>query len=713
MFIEALLYLFKWANIVIVLVFIWERKELILRLMGQQQSEPVHERRNMDSELHEQNAQHIAELENRVANLHNEAHSREAVLKRREDDINELKETIRLHERKQEQLKHAIATYERISFSQNDQVKTRADKDIHETHLKLSEKEREIQELKDERDRIKSQLQAYIERSKHDGDAKEAESSRLINTLENEIAALREQLACKRDGLEETQQVSMPPHDSAKQPSTEIQSQNSQIYRELAAHSKETKTDDKFISNENALGNSLGFDTADLSSLASGLHGFDNEMELLSSFESVPPSSLGIFSKSSTVEDLATLEPLSPTKIQSTRNNSKLLTDKDKTTRIKLGDICAPSTIDGTNHKQEGSISDQGNMFCDSNLSIPELGEGHLNTRKGKSTPRESLFSIFSAHNHETDTASPSSVLQPALQTGSEAGIVSHVSGAVVVGYSSKADVNKAGLKRAKKKPFPSFGGKGSTQPQMEDFHFCCYPFDGKSSSALFGVFDGHAGIEAASEAAVLVPKEFSKQLALESDLIRGAGEVLRKTIDAVDKTLLHCEYVGTTATLVYVWEVGNDRYIQAANLGDSAAFLCRGSSAVKLTMDHKASEPHEKQRMRDAGIEIGDNQSRINGLAVSRSLGNHFVKEQKIGMIADPYIHDCTKIEPSDLFVVIASDGLWDIVSGQRAVDIVLSAGPSCSSEDAASLLLRTAVQSSKCNDNVTVVVVQLNKCN
>jgi hypothetical protein len=66
---------------------------------------------------------------------------------------------------------------------------------------------------------------------------------------------------------------------------------------------------------------------------------------------------------------------------------------------------------------------------------------------------------------------------------------------------------------------------------------------------------------------------------------------------------------------------------------------------------------------MRLAGIEVSDNQTRINGmmaylffdlysvsvyilivficegLAVSRSLGNHFVKEQNIGMIAIPYL--------------------------------------------------------------------------
>lgn len=122
--------------------------------------------------------------------------------------------------------------------------------------------------------------------------------------------------------------------------------------------------------------------------------------------------------------------------------------------------------------------------------------------------------------------------------------------------------------------------------------------------------------------------------------------------------------------------------------------------------MDHKPSLQEEKERMRLAGIEISDNQTRINGLAVSRSLGNHFVKEQNIGMIAVPYVGECIEILPTDTHLIVASDGLWDVVNSQHAMDIIrgMDALP------AASLLLSTALQSNKCNDNVSVIVVRLN---
>jgi len=90
----------------------------------------------------------------------------------------------------------------------------------------------------------------------------------------------------------------------------------------------------------------------------------------------------------------------------------------------------------------------------------------------------------------------------------------------------------------------------------------------------------------------------------------------------------------------------------------------------------------------------------------VSRSLGNHFVKEMNIGMIAEPHISECFSLLPTDTFLIIASDGLWDIISGQAAVDIVKD---EIDPHVMANILLQTALQSAKCNDNVTILVIQL----
>jgi serine/threonine protein phosphatase PrpC len=46
-------------------------------------------------------------------------------------------------------------------------------------------------------------------------------------------------------------------------------------------------------------------------------------------------------------------------------------------------------------------------------------------------------------------------------------------------------------------------------------------------------------------------------------------------------------------------------------------------------------------------------------GLAVSRALGDHFVKFSNMGLSGEPHISAPIKIEPSDEMVIIASDGV------------------------------------------------------
>jgi len=270
--------------------------------------------------------------------------------------------------------------------------------------------------------------------------------------------------------------------------------------------------------------------------------------------------------------------------------------------------------------------------------------------------------------------------------------------------YSIKDAENKIGLRRAKKKPAP-----GATD-MMEDVSFAFYPFENNQNLALFGVFDGHAGKWAAESASKLFPKQFAQILGDNGNQIsKDMSLVLNSTFENVDNQMKNHEYEGCTATVSVIWKnSNNERYLQTGNLGDSSAFICRGTKAVELTFDHKASDPSERQRMIDSGIPVGEHQTRINGVAVSRSFGNHFIKEQDLGMIAIPHLSTPILLNDQDKFVIIASDGLWDIFNGQEAVDKALEKFEQGSVE-MASYLLESAVQSSSCKDNVTVIVVIL----
>lgn len=94
------------------------------------------------------------------------------------------------------------------------------------------------------------------------------------------------------------------------------------------------------------------------------------------------------------------------------------------------------------------------------------------------------------------------------------------------------------------------------------------------------------------------------------------------------------------------------------AHVGDSRAIMVTESSSFDLTMDHKPSNPSEKERVELLGgriIQYGV--LRVQGiLAVTRSLGDFSLR---------PYVSNVPTVSYYEMsgdecFLVLASDGLW-----------------------------------------------------
>ncbi|CAN0206636.1 unnamed protein product [Ectocarpus sp. 4 AP-2014] len=140
----------------------------------------------------------------------------------------------------------------------------------------------------------------------------------------------------------------------------------------------------------------------------------------------------------------------------------------------------------------------------------------------------------------------------------------------------------------------------------------------------------------------------------------------------------------GATA-LVVVFD-GRSRSILVANVGDSRCVAsCGGGVAARLSSDHRLSRPDERARVVASGGFVTND--RINGvLAVSRSFGDVQHKEGKSpGLTATPELrseHVVSSALPSGSggrggggsmeFVILATDGLWDVVEDQEAVNFV-----------------------------------------
>ncbi|KAF8407134.1 hypothetical protein HHK36_006259 [Tetracentron sinense] len=199
------------------------------------------------------------------------------------------------------------------------------------------------------------------------------------------------------------------------------------------------------------------------------------------------------------------------------------------------------------------------------------------------------------------------------------------------------------------------------------------------------------------------------------------AFKVMDKELKLNEK--LNGSFSGTTA--VTIIKQGEDLVI--ANLGDSRAILGRitdhGLMAVQLTTDLKPSLPREAERIRRSNgrifalkdephiqrVWLPNND--LPGLAMARAFGDFELKDY--GIISIPEISYC-HLTTSDQFIVLATDGIWDVLSNKEVASIVWSAE---SEEAAARAVVNGAVAAWKNKypsskvDDCTVVCLFLQK--
>jgi len=136
-------------------------------------------------------------------------------------------------------------------------------------------------------------------------------------------------------------------------------------------------------------------------------------------------------------------------------------------------------------------------------------------------------------------------------------------------------------------------------------------------------------------------------------------------------------EWQGPAAGCTAVCAMVRNGDLVVANAGDSRCVLSRSGQAVALTQDHKPMDREEYDRIIKAGGFVAD--GRVNGsLNLSRALGDLEYKQSKdlppeAQMVtAFPEIRS-EKLQPgADEFLILACDGIWDVLTNQEAVDFV-----------------------------------------
>ena len=130
---------------------------------------------------------------------------------------------------------------------------------------------------------------------------------------------------------------------------------------------------------------------------------------------------------------------------------------------------------------------------------------------------------------------------------------------------------------------------------------------------------------------------------------------------------LLDADGCGSTGCVVIVRQEFGHRILYVANVGDTRAVLSQNGKAERLSCDHRPNDPNEVTRIKSQGGIIFD--GRVGGsLAITRAFGDHALK--KDGVIPNPFINKHV-LRPFDKFLVIASDGVWDTIEDQVAVNL------------------------------------------
>lgn len=248
-----------------------------------------------------------------------------------------------------------------------------------------------------------------------------------------------------------------------------------------------------------------------------------------------------------------------------------------------------------------------------------------------------------------------------------------------------------------KNTPFSSFSYQEDKnlkyRQSMEDIGVTLPNLTSDYKTSLFGIFDGHGGNDVVKYIKDRIPEIIKQYL---NDLFP-IEKCFINSFNKIDEELkfYDSEYTGSTATLVLF----QDNKIYCANVGDSRAYIIYNNYIKQITVDHKCSVPEEAERIRNCGGKITKN--RVQGqLVLSRSLGDLYCKKYGVTNLPDISVN---KIDNNVKYVVIASDGIWDVVDENTVLNM---SKLKKNAEEFCKDLVKKAIEKES-KDNISCIVI------
>lgn len=223
-------------------------------------------------------------------------------------------------------------------------------------------------------------------------------------------------------------------------------------------------------------------------------------------------------------------------------------------------------------------------------------------------------------------------------------------------------------------------------RPKMEDQYIRIESING---TGVYAIFDGHSGGFSSKYAKKYFTEAIQNELELYAsgpknckytdeeddklDLKRMLTEQIGEADNYLKNKFFNKKHRSGTTCLIAIAE---KKKLTVANVGDSRGVMCdKNGKTFNLSIDHKPNNKDEKKRIEEAKGEIYESSPgiwRVRHLAMSRSLGDYGKKGNDNIIIATPdfLTFDLNEYQPK--FIILASDGLWDVMKSEEAVKFI-----------------------------------------
>jgi protein phosphatase 1L len=240
---------------------------------------------------------------------------------------------------------------------------------------------------------------------------------------------------------------------------------------------------------------------------------------------------------------------------------------------------------------------------------------------------------------------------------------------------------------------------QGKRNYHMEDTYFLDLNFGKQGRWIVGGVYNGHRGEIAAQHLA----KSFHGRFFYFLYRFPSIADAFTNSYESISEELNHQDS-GSCAANFFI----KNKKIHFANVGDVEIIIVQKDTVCQLTTNHRLSNTKERDRIKEMGGEIHDNDPYVyrgaNGLMPTRTIGDPCFKE--VGIIARPTTGS-HKISKNDLFLITASDGLFDKLNKNEVAEI---ARKFKDPEKIAKALKEEVFNNHSAKDDLTIIVLSLN---